>query len=674
MLMLMMVATAACGEPATPSVGSSNSQSTNNDTDNSATNNNATNNIVRCEVDEHVEGGACVTCPAGTFTAEGDDQAGGDTECEPLRCFRDERVEANDCVACPAGTTSEEGADASGADTACDAAMCPSNEHVEAGACIPCAPGTTNLAGDDPSGEDTRCDPTLCEVDERVENHTCVACPPDATNDAGDSAVGADTVCDDACTIALGVTCGEFEQAYLKAPNPDENDWFGYVVALDGDTLAVSAPNEDSNAVGVGGDQTNNDLPNSGAVFVFTRSGTTWTQEAYLKASNPGVGDQFGWTVDLNGDTLAVGAQGEDSDAVGVNNDQSNDDADGSGAVYVFTRSGTTWSQQAYLKASNTDAYDAFGTVSLDGDTLAVGARLEFSGATGVDNDETDNSAPGAGAVYVFTRSGTTWSQQAYLKASNTGPGDNFGHSVSLDGDTIAVGAYKEASNATMINGDQSDDSAELAGAVYVFTRSGSTWTQQSYIKASNAEEGDLFGLSVALSGDTLAVGAYREDSASSFVNGDQTDNSAENAGAAYVFTRSGTTWSQQAYLKASYPTQAAAFGRNIELVDDTLVVGARQENSDATGLNGDETNSNAPGSGAAHLFTRIGTTWSHRAYIKASNTEQGDGFGGGLTLDSNTLVVSAFQEDSSAAGQGGDQTDNSAESSGAVYIRTIAP
>ena len=138
--------------------------------------------------------------------------------------------------------------------------------------------------------------------------------------------------------------------------------------------------------------------------------------------------------------------------------------------MYVFTRSGTTWSQQAYLKASNTDAGDAFGSsVSLSGDTLAVGAYYEGSSATGVNGSQSDNSeTPRSGAVYIFTRSGRTWSQQAYLKASNTGRDDEFGSSVSLSGDTLAVGARLEDSSATGVNGNQNDNSAGRSGAVYV--------------------------------------------------------------------------------------------------------------------------------------------------------------------------------------------------------------
>ena len=170
-----------------------------------------------------------------------------------------------------------------------------------------------------------------------------------------------------------------------------------------------------------------------------------------------------------------MGALQEDSNATGFNGTQVDNSANGSGAVYVFQRSGGLWVQQAYLKASNTDAGDQFGySVSLSGDTLAVGAAQEDSNATGFNGNQADNSADGSGAVYVFQRSSGVWTQQAYLKASNTGGNDRFGYSISLSGDTLAVGAIREASNATGINGNQANNSASSSGAVYVFQRSGS--------------------------------------------------------------------------------------------------------------------------------------------------------------------------------------------------------
>jgi trimeric autotransporter adhesin len=193
--------------------------------------------------------------------------------------------------------------------------------------------------------------------------------------------------------------------------------------------------------------------------------------------------------------------------------------------------------QYAYGKASNTGASDWFGiSVALSGDTLAVGAYGEASAAQGVGGNQGDNSASQSGAVYVFRRSGSAWAQEAYLKASNTGAGDEFGISVALSGDTLAVGARSEDSAAQGVGGNQGDNTATDSGAIYVFRRSGSAWAQEAYLKASNTGAGDSFGIRVALSGDTLAVGAYFEASAAQGVGGNQGDDSATESGAVYVF------------------------------------------------------------------------------------------------------------------------------------------
>jgi len=253
----------------------------------------------------------------------------------------------------------------------------------------------------------------------------------------------------------------------------------------------------------------------------------SFQQEAYLKASNTDSSDGFGYSVAIWGDTVVVGSPNESSNATGVNGSQTDNSMLFAGAAYVFVRSGNSWSQQAYLKASNPDRLDYFGwQVAIDGDTLAVTAIEEDSSTTGVNGNQSDNSANLSGAVYVFVRSGTTWSQQAYLKASNTGAGDRFGGAIAISGDTIIVGAANESSNATGINGNQNDNSATIAGAAYVFVRSGTTWSQQAYLKASNAEAGDLFGTSVDIEGNMVVVGAPGEDSAATGINGSQNDNS----------------------------------------------------------------------------------------------------------------------------------------------------
>ena len=406
------------------------------------------------------------------------------------------------------------------------------------------------------------------------------------------------------------------QQAYLKASNTGSIDTFGVRVSLsaDGKTLAVSAPSEDSNTTGVNGDQTDNSLAASGAVYVFNRSGTTWIQQAYLKASNTGASDYFGGGLSLSpdGKTLAIGAQGEGSNATGINGDQTDNSKGGAGAVYVFTLTDSIWSQQAYIKASDTSSSDFFGvevSLSTDGNTLAVGAMGEESNSIGINGDDSDNSLSSAGAVYVFTRNVTVWSQEAYIKASNAGLDDNFGRSVSLnsDGNTLAVGAWKEGSNATGINGDQTNNSSGLSGAVYVYTRSASTWSQQAYIKASNTGLDDKFGAMVKLSadGNTLAIGADREDSNAIGINGNQADNSLVPAGALYVFTRSGNNWSQQAYVKASNTGTGDEFGENATLSADgkTLAVGADREDSNATGSNGNQSNNSFLNAGAVYVY-----------------------------------------------------------------------
>ncbi|MEW8100635.1 MAG: hypothetical protein AB2785_02585 [Candidatus Thiodiazotropha endolucinida] len=402
----------------------------------------------------------------------------------------------------------------------------------------------------------------------------------------------------------------------------------------------------------------------------------------YIKASNTGTFDLFGSSVSLaaDGNTLAVGAHGEGSNATGIDGTPADNSAGESGAVYVFARSGGAWVQQAYLKASNTGEDDNFGiSVSLsgDGNTLAVGARREGSEATGIDGNQTDDSASESGAVYVFTRSDSTWAQQAYLKASNTEESDWFGHSVSLsaDGNTLAVGARHEDSNAIGVDGDQANNLAVSSGAVYVFTSSDGTWAQQAYLKASNTGAADTFGTSVSLAadGNTLAVCAHGEASNATGINGNQADNSAIFSGAVYVFTSSGGTWAQQAYLKASDSRNSDRFGSSVSLAADgnTLAVGAPEEDSNATGIDGNQADISAISSGAVYVFTRSDGTWAQQAYLKASNTGAADTFGTSVSLaaDGNTLAVGASGEDSNATGINGNQTDNSDRASGAVYV-----
>jgi len=275
----------------------------------------------------------------------------------------------------------------------------------------------------------------------------------------------------------------------LRADDGAAGDGFGDSVSLDGNTILIGAPGNDDN-----GDM-------SGSAYVFTRSGTTWTQQAKLLASDGAAEASFGWSVSLDGDTALIGARLDDNNGWE------------SGSAYIFIRSVTTWTQQAKLLASDGASGDEFGvSVNLKGDTALIGASLD------------DDNGVDSGSAFVFTRSGTNWTQQAKLLTTDGVAGDEFGWSVSLDGDTALIGAVFNHDNRTTF------------GSAYMFTRSGTTWTQQTKLLAADSDPGDYFSSSISLVGDTALIGAPGDDSLK---------------GSAYVFTRTGTTWTQQAKLLA---------------------------------------------------------------------------------------------------------------------------
>jgi trimeric autotransporter adhesin len=479
---------------------------------------------------------------------------------------------------------------------------------------------------------------------------------------------------------AVATTASALRQvAYIKASNPGEEDKFGDIVALsgDGNTLAVGAPLESRVAKGINGKGAIAPGQSSGAVYVYTRSGKGWSQQAYIKASNPGSDDQFGYGIGLSadGNTLVVSAPYEDSAATGINGNQDDNSVENSGAVYVFSRSGSTWSQQAYVKASNTgekDEGDEFGysvSVSGDGNTLAVGAIGEDSSASGINGNQTDNSMYGAGAVYVFSRSGGTWAQQAYVKSSKPARNIMYGYSVSLsaNGDTMAVGEY---------------DADRGRGALYVLTRSGGTWLQQARLQPATLDPQDSMGCSVAISddGNTIAAGAMDEDTIGPGINVVQGGHSGivdgpddNSAGAAYVFVRNGTTWTEQANFKASNVAKRQWFGVRLALSGDgnTLAVGAPNEKSAARGINGKQDDDSADEAGALYVFTRTASTWKQDYYVKGSNTEKYDEFGSSAALsrDGSTMAVGAHFESGGSKGVNGNQADNSVPHSGAAYV-----
>ncbi len=529
---------------------------------------------------------------------------------------------------------------------------------------------------------------------------------------------------------------------YFKAPNTREDDAFGLSVALsaDGGTLAVGAWEEDSSAIGAvhpgdGGYAAalaSSGASNAGAAYVYRRSSAgQWSVEAYVKAPNADGVDLFGQGIALSADggTLAVGAWEEDSSATGAVHPGDPDytaaladnSASSAGAAYVYRRSSSgQWSVEAYVKAPNAGAGDGFGasvSLSADGDTLAVGARLEGSATTGAfhpdeggyDTAIADNGAFSAGAAYVYRRSSTDrWSVEAYVKALNSGRDDQFGRSVALsaDGGTLAVGASQEDSSATGAfhpgDGDYAaavaDSGASSAGATYVYGRSSTgQWGIEAYVKAPNAGENDLFGWSVALSanGDTLAVGAWEEGSGATgvFHPGDDgyatalVDTFSEFAGAVYIYRRSSTNrWSVEAYVKAPNAANFDEFGISVALSadGDMLAVGADFEASragggyhpDDSGYAGALASGGFGGAGAAYVYSRSAANrWSVEAYIKAPNAEGFDGFGGvvALSADGGMLAVGAPSEDGSGlpapkAWESGDDNDDASDA-GAVYL-----
>jgi len=486
---------------------------------------------------------------------------------------------------------------------------------------------------------------------------------------------------------------------YLKASNTSFGDQFGtggtllgdtVVLSNDGSTLAVGATFESSGSPGIGGDQSDESVYGAGGVYVFSNEGGDWTQQAYIKASNPGLTDNFGYAVELSedGSTMAVSAYFEASGATGVDADQADDAIPQAGAVYVFTRSGDTWSQQAYLKASNTGHLpddpneigdgDQFGfsvALSKDGDTLAIGAIAEDGGNQ---QDPSDNSLLSAGAVYVFERAAQVWTQAAYLKPSNVGQGDLFGYTLALtaDANTLVIGSYDEDGSLAGTNAVQDDDQPG-SGAVYVFERDGGSWAQTAYLKGSYVERNDSIGVVVDISddGSTLVSTALDEDSFATGINPvpEPDWESDTSTGGVYVFVREGAGWAQEAYIKASNTGHEDWFGSRLELSGDgnTLIASAQLEDSSATGIDGVQDDDSAQEAGAAYLFTREEGVWTQRAYIKGSNTEAYDEFGSTLSLsrDGRLLAIGARGEDSGATGIDGDQADNTVAEAGAVYL-----
>ena len=443
------------------------------------------------------------------------------------------------------------------------------------------------------------------------------------------------------------------QQTYLKAGvHSVTGEEFGTAVAISGDTVVVGAPSDDSESRGVNQPATYAyPFDDSGTVFVFVRSGTTWTQQAHLKSSNSWTGDRFGTSVAISGNTIVVGAPGESQTSDGVDGAQclppsssycarANDfpilTAPGVGAAYVFVRTGTTWTQQNYLKASNSEEEDSFGyAVAIHGDTILIGAHGEDS-AAGLNGDQNDNSAAGAGAAYVFLRNGSSWIQQAYLKSAVMAANDQFGYAVAIHQDTAVIGAVFQG------------DGAALSGAAYVFKRTGATWSQQAQLKAPTPVSSDYFGGAVGVHGDRIVIGATGEDTGGA------------ESGAAYVFRQTGGTWSQEAALKASDIDPDDNFGFSVAIQDSVVIVTASNENG--------------TGEGAAYVFVLQSSRWVESALLRGRKTEAFDRFGSAVAIFDETAIIGARYEESDATGIDGDEDNNLLGQTGAAYTFLVEP
>ena len=500
--------------------------------------------------------------------------------------------------------------------------------------------------------------------------------------------------------VRIGGTWGFEQEAYLKAPNAFSGDTFGTAVSISGDTIVVGTKEERSTRTTIinGSIVTIDNVTASiGAAYVFRRTGNTWVHESYLKASNSNVGvPRFGNAVAISGDTIAVAAPTEASNQTTITNGTSsslNISAGDSGAVFVYRRTGVNWAQEAYIKASNAEVSDSFGdSVAIFGDTIAVGATREDSAQITITNgttsaaDNTPDINAEIGAVYVYRRNGTNWTQEAYIKSANGDSADWFGYRVRLSDNTLVVTSSREASNQTTItNGTtaSADNSFGSSGAVFVYRRTGNVWTQEAFLKAPNAETGDFFGEGIGIFEDTIVVGAQREDSnQTTITNGttaalDNTPNTSTNRGAVYVFRRTGTTWVGEAYIKAVNNDPGDFFGSQIDIHGDTIVVGVPRESSNQTTItngttaSGDNSSTN---NGAAYVYRRSGSSWYQIAYVKGVNLGTGapNGFGTGVGIFEDRIVVGAPSEDSSQTtiSNGTTAPPNSGNpNSGAAYV-----
>ena len=358
----------------------------------------------------------------------------------------------------------------------------------------------------------------------------------------------------------------------INASEGAGNDNFGYNVAISGDYAVAGAPYEDGAGY------------SSGSAYIFKRNGTAWTREANITASDGAANSYFGWSVAISGDYAVAGAPGDDD--AGLR----------SGSAYIFKRNGAAWEEQDKITASDGAVSDWFGgSVAISGDYVVVGANHD------------DDAGLRSGSAYIFKRNGAAWTEQTKITASDGARNDFFGYSVAISGDYTVVGA------------GYADDAGSQSGSAYIFKRSGTEWTEEAKITASDGAADDYFGYSVAISGDYAVVGANGDDDAGSW------------SGSAYIFKRNGAAWEEQDKITASDGTGGDCFSWSVAISGDYAVSGAYQD--DDAGF----------ASGSAYIFKRDGTAWTEQAKITASDGAEHDYFGKSVAISGDYAVTGAL-------------------------------
>ncbi|MBM4375100.1 MAG: cadherin-like beta sandwich domain-containing protein [Deltaproteobacteria bacterium] len=444
----------------------------------------------------------------------------------------------------------------------------------------------------------------------------------------------------------ISVQRGLGVSSYLKADASQAGCECGSVVAVSGSTLVMGCYRDNVLVQGEGG-----------AVFVFEREASGWKFAQKLVPAVHAPGDRFGMSVAIEGDVLVVGAPGRSSGT------------EMHGAAYVFERDAAgVWSELVQLKATGGGHLDQFGeSVAVSGDRVAVGAPGEDGSATGV-SGVVDELALGAGAAYVFVRSGAVYTQEAYIKAADTAALDLFGTDLALSADRLVVAAPGEDSAGAGVGVDGVGTGAIDSGAVYVYERSATGWALTSQIKGPSPSASDMFGAALSLRGDALLVGIPGDDATGAGVGTDASDAGSLDSGAAALYRVSSSgEWSLEAHFKSPAPSPFDGFGGAVAIEGPLALIGSPREDGSGAGV-GSVVDEGSPSSGAAHTFRRFGGAWLDDAYVKAPVNVPGVRFGSALALGPDDVVAGLPYDPSDADGVDGDPSDASAPDAGGAF------